>query len=115
MGSGGTDGDGSAGMTRSGGGMNMNMMSDPAAKQNIVRVATLPMGIGLYLFDYRPELRDLAGHGRQLGVMADEVESVVPGALSRHPSGYKMVNYGLLGVGLPDVARSLAWAPSNLK
>ncbi|MCB1720112.1 MAG: tail fiber domain-containing protein, partial [Candidatus Competibacteraceae bacterium] len=86
----------------------MNMFSDRTAKQGITRVATLPQGIGLYLFDYRPELRDLAGHGRQLGVMADEVEGVMPDAVSLHPAGYKMVNYALLGIRSPDVAWTLA-------
>ena len=33
---------------------------------------------------------------RQQGVMADEVEKVMPEAVLMHPSGYKMVNYGLL-------------------
>ena len=82
----------------------MTKMSDRAAKQNITRVATLYKGIGLYLFDYRPELRDVAGHGRQLGVMADELEGLMPQAVSLHPTGYHMVDYGLLssklGIGL---------------
>jgi hypothetical protein len=28
--------------------------------------------------------------------MADEVEQVKPDAVTTHPSGYKMVNYGML-------------------
>lgn len=104
MGSGGNASDGGGNKTKpTGMGMGMGM-SDPAAKQNIVRVATLPQGIGLYLFDYRPELRDLAGHGRQLGVMADEVEGVLPVAVSVAPDGYKMVNYSLLEIKYVDVA-----------
>ncbi|MCB1675328.1 MAG: tail fiber domain-containing protein [Halioglobus sp.] len=82
----------------------MTMMSDRAAKKNIVRVATLAQGIGLYLFDYLDELRDLAGHGRQLGVMADEVESVMSEAVSMHPAGYKMVDYDLLAIKAREVA-----------
>lgn len=35
---------------------------------------------------------------RQFGVMADEVETVMPEAISVHPDGYKMVNYALLGI-----------------
>ncbi len=99
-------------MTGRGGGGNMMGMSDRRAKQNIVRVATLPQGIGLYLFDYRPELRDLAGHGRQLGVMADEVEQIKPEAVSLHPTGYKMVDYGQLDINPVDVATSLP-QPTN--
>lgn len=72
--------------------------SDRITKQNIVRIGDHPFGIGLYLFDYRPEYREEYGHGRQFGVMADEVETVMPEAVSIHPDGYKMVDYGMLGV-----------------
>jgi hypothetical protein len=30
--------------------------------------------------------------------MADEVEQVMPEAVSVHPDGYKMVNYAMLGI-----------------
>jgi hypothetical protein len=32
------------------------------------------------------------------GVMADEVEQVMPEAIVMHPSGFKMVNYSMLGL-----------------
>ena len=35
---------------------------------------------------------------RDVGVMADEVETVLPQAVCVHPDGYKMVNYALLGM-----------------
>lgn len=73
-------------------------MSDRSSKESIVRIDTHPLGIGLYLFDYKPEHRERYGYGRQFGVMADEVEVVMPGAVSVHPSGFKMVNYDMLGV-----------------
>ncbi len=72
--------------------------SDPRIKENIARIGTHPLGIGLYLFDYKPEYRELSGHGRQFGVMADEVEQVMPEAVSVHPDGYKMVDYAMLGI-----------------
>jgi hypothetical protein len=75
----------------------MTKMSDRRAKENILRVGTHPLGIGVYLFDYKAEYREACGHGRQLGLMADEVEVVLPEAVSVHPDGYKMVNYGMLG------------------
>ena len=75
-----------------------NRQSDRATKENWVRIGEHPLGIGLYLFDYMPEFRDRSGHGRQFGVMADEVESVMPGAVSIHPDGYKTVNYAMLGI-----------------
>jgi hypothetical protein len=72
--------------------------SDRITKENIVRIGMHPLGIGLYLFDYKPEYRGLSGQGRQFGVMADEVETVMPEAVSLHADGYKMVNYAMLGI-----------------
>lgn len=88
----GTDGGSTAGMT---------MQSDRNLKQNIVRVGTHHFGIGLYLFDYKTEIAPSAGYGRQFGVMADEVETVMPEAVVIHPDGYKRVNYAMLGIELP--------------
>ena len=68
-------------------------------KQDVVRIGTHPLGIGLYLFDYKPEFRDLYGHGRQFGVMADEVASVAPHALSSSELGHTVVDYEMLGIG----------------
>jgi hypothetical protein len=72
--------------------------SDRAIKENIVRVGTHPLGIGLYLFDYKPEFQDLYGAGRRLGVMADEVVRVMPEAVSRHERGHQVVDYAMLGL-----------------
>ena len=72
--------------------------SDRTIKQNLVRIGEHPLGIGLYLFDYKPALREQYGHGRQFGVMAQEVEGVMPEAVSIHPDGFKMVNYKMLGI-----------------
>ena len=72
--------------------------SDPRAKENIVRIGAHPLGIGIYLFDYKPEFQAEWGHGRQFGVMADEVETVMPEAVCLHANGYKMVDYAMLGV-----------------
>jgi len=74
------------------------MPSDRVVKENIVRIDTHPLGIGLYLFDFKPEYRERCGSGRQFGVMADEVETVMPEAVVMHPDGYKMVNYAMLGI-----------------
>lgn len=62
--------------------------SDRRLKSNIVRIGTHPLGVGLYEYDIFGE--------RQRGVMADEVESVLPEAVMEHESGFKMVNYALL-------------------
>ena len=75
-----------------------NPQSDRATKQDIVRVGTHPLGFGLYLFSYKPEFRDRCGSGRQFGVMADEVEGIMPAAVSTGPGGYRQVDYSLLGI-----------------
>lgn len=78
--------------------LSMMTGSDAALKENVVRVGQHPLGIGMYLFDYLPAYRDEWGHGRQLGVLAGEVEAVMPEAVSVHPDGYKVVDYAMLGI-----------------
>ena len=65
--------------------------SDPRLKKNIKRIGTHALGIGLYTWDY------LWGEA-STGVMANEVEKVMPEAVVSHPSGFKMVNYSMLGL-----------------
>ena len=91
QGSGNVNGDGGQGMMWPGG-------SDRSIKENIVRIGEHPLGIGLYLFDYKPEYRKVWGCGRQFGVMADEVQTVMPAAVSEHANGYKLVDYAMLGI-----------------
>lgn len=66
------------------------MMSDRRLKSNIKRVGTHPsFGIGIYEYDI------FGNH--EYGVMADEVEKVMPEAVTTNPeNGYKMVYYGML-------------------
>lgn len=78
--------------------MGMMGMSDPRTKENIVEIGRDPRGFGLYLFDYKTAFRAAHGSARQFGVMADEVERVVPGAVSVAADGYRRVNYSLLGI-----------------
>lgn len=87
--------EGSGGGGNDGGGL-MTKMSDRNTKENIVKIGVHPLGVGLYLFDYKPEYRDAGGGGRHLGVMADEVELVRPAAVSLHANGYKVVDYSKL-------------------
>lgn len=72
--------------------------SERIFKENIIKIGTHPLGMSLYLFDYKPEYRDIWGHGRQFGVMVDEVEKIMPEAVSVHLDGYKMINYTMLGI-----------------
>lgn len=77
------------------------MPSDRTIKENIVQIGRHPLGIGLYLFDYGQRYREQYGHGRQFGVMADEVEAAMPAAVSVGPRGHKQVDYALLGITRP--------------
>lgn len=62
--------------------------SDRRLKSNIVKIGTHPLGIGIYEYD-------IFGHRTQ-GVMADEVQAVMPDAVIQSGSGYLMVDYGKL-------------------
>jgi len=75
-----------------------NTGSDRRIKENIVRLDSYVPGVDLYLFGYKKDYRDAWGHGRQFGVMADEVERVLPQAVSMHAAGYKLVDYTMLGI-----------------
>jgi hypothetical protein len=72
-------------------GAGAGMYSDRRLKKNIVRIGTHALGIGLYTWDY------IWGQPFT-GVMADEVEKVMPEAVGTHPSGFKWVNYKMLGL-----------------
>ena len=80
------------------GGVGKKSCSARYMKENISRIGEHPMGFGLYLFDYRPEFKDYAGHGRQFGVMIDEVVGIMPTAVGTDQNGYPVVDYAMLGV-----------------
>jgi len=89
---------GSATSGQDGANSRKNPMSDRILKENITLIGKHPLGIGIYLFDYKSDYRDTGGYGRQFGVMADEVQKIMPEAVSVHPDGYKLVNYEMLGM-----------------
>lgn len=70
-------------------GAGISAFSDVRLKRNIERIGTHILGIGIYAFEY------IWGE-KSIGVMAQEVLQVKPSAVSIHPSGYYMVNYGAL-------------------
>jgi hypothetical protein len=72
------------------------MASDIRMKENIIPMGSLPNGLPFYQFEYKPEFKDIAGHGQFVGVMAQDVEMVRPEAVLTTSDGYKMVNYGVL-------------------
>jgi hypothetical protein len=72
------------------------LISDIRTKQNIKAIGMLSNGLPIYEYEYKPEWKEEAGHGKFIGVMAQEVELVQPEAVITRPDGYKMVNYGAL-------------------
>jgi hypothetical protein len=68
--------------------------SDSRLKRDIEAVGQLANGIGLYRFRYHwsDEL--------YVGVIAQEVASIVPDAVVRGPDGFLRVDYGHLGIAL---------------
>lgn len=65
--------------------------SDRRLKTGIVRIGTHASGVGIYEYEY------VWGGGRQVGVMADEIEQVLPAAVTVGRDGFKSVNYAMLG------------------
>lgn len=63
-----------------------NIFSDRRLKRNITKIGTRPDGLGIYEFEY------IWGGGRQIGLMAQEVQGVYPDAVGE-AGGYLTVNY----------------------
>ena len=70
--------------------------SDINAKENITKIGSLNNGLNLYTYNYKDGY-DLP-EGRQVGVIAQEVEKVMPEAVVEMDNGFKGVNYAMLGV-----------------
>ena len=73
------------------------MGSDIRMKENIKAIGWLPNGLPVYEYEYKPEFKDrkFNGHGKFVGVMAHEVEQVIPDAVQTI-DGYKVVDYAKL-------------------
>ena len=78
------------------------IMSDPTTKENIVKVGK-KNGFNLYEFDYKDAFKAMAGFGRYIGVMADEVKKVRPDAVVTGDDGIMRVNYSMLGLSMVEV------------
>ena len=68
-----------------------SLFSDRRLKRNIVRIGSTRSGLGVYSYNY------LWSETPEVGVMADEAEALFPSAVTEHWTGYKMVNYSLIG------------------
>jgi len=66
--------------------------SDMRLKHDIVPVGHLANGLGLYRFSYNDSDKVY------VGVLAQEVERVMPDAVRRAPNGYLQVNYARIGM-----------------
>ena len=88
FGGGGRGGGGRGGGGRAGGGRR----SDMRLKHDIVLLGRLDDGLGYYRFVYN------GGHTTYVGVMAQEVQTVMPEAVTRGPDGYMRVSYDRLGL-----------------
>jgi hypothetical protein len=101
-GGGGARGGGGGGGGRGGGGGGGGRRSDMRLKHDIIMLGRLSDGLGYYRFTYN------GGHTAYVGVMAQEVQSVIPGAVARGPDGYLRVYYDRIGVKFETYADWLA-------
>ena len=74
------------------GGAAMNMFSDIRLKKNLKKLGSLANGLGWYSWDWKN------GTGSSVGVIAQEVQGLMPSAVSVADNGYMMVDYGQIGV-----------------
>lgn len=73
-------------------------ISDVRLKEDIHRVGTNHLGLGVYRYRYK------GLEGIYEGVMAQEVEVMHPDAIHPWPGGYKAVNYAKLGLEMKRIA-----------
>lgn len=71
-------------------------MSDVRLKNEITFIGKLENGIKIYKWKWNEKGKELAGDQVEFGVLAQEVQKIVPEAVITGPDGYLMVNYGAL-------------------
>jgi Chaperone of endosialidase len=70
----------------------ISVISDTSLKGDITQLGELDIGVGLYRYRY------LWSDTIYVGVMAQEVAEVMPGAVQRGADGYMRVDYARLGL-----------------
>ena len=74
------------------------LFSDERMKEKIIFKKKMPNGLNLYEFEYKKEFKNIAGHGKFEGYLAQEVEKKYPKAVQIESNGYKSINYSMLGI-----------------
>jgi len=67
--------------------------SDINLKDNIKRLGKLPNGLSTYTWDWTEEAKEIVGNQPSYGVIAQEVQQVLPEAVIRQSNGYLAVDY----------------------
>jgi hypothetical protein len=71
--------------------------SDIRLKTNIKQVGKLDNGIKLYTWKWTDEAKKIVNNQPEYGVIADEVQHIIPEAVIRGSDGYLRVNYAAIG------------------
>jgi Chaperone of endosialidase len=79
--------------------------SDRRLKTDVVRIGAHALGFGIYRFKY------LWSEDEHIGVLAQEVAEVLPGAVVRQPDGFFAVDYTAIGMAMRS-ARQESVAPA---
>ena len=91
----------------------MYLFSDVRLKQNLT---ILPyskyhrVGLQSFAWDWNEKANELGLFGHEIGVVAQEVETLYPNMVTLEKSGYKQVAYHLLEILLRTVNESSVWA-----
>ena len=72
-------------------------LSDKRLKTNIKQVGKLDNGIKLYTWKWTAEAKKIVNNQPEYGVLADEVQEIMPEAVSRGTDGYLRVDYAAVG------------------
>ena len=70
--------------------------SDIRLKKNIEKIGVLPNGLNIYKWDWKEEAALVSGPKMTIGVIAQEVQEIMPNAVILDSSGYLKVNYGMV-------------------
>lgn len=68
-------------------------LSDIRAKQNIQVIGRLPNGLGVYSWEWKDSAPEDARSTPSIGVLAQEVQRLIPDAVTERKDGYLVVDY----------------------